>query len=101
MLRSVVNAPMVAPEVLKELQPFVNLAEGLGRTAVQLVEESGFADVSITYSRCAAVLLLIVSVLAWCIRMGDKVWRCSWWRRAALLMWPSTTAGERQLSWSL
>ncbi len=42
---------MVAPEVLKELQPFVGLAEGLGRTAVQLVEESGFADVAITYVR--------------------------------------------------
>lgn len=47
---SVVNAPMVAPEVLKELQPFVSLAEGLGRAAVQLVEDSGFSDLFITYN---------------------------------------------------
>ncbi|EFN59904.1 hypothetical protein CHLNCDRAFT_56437 [Chlorella variabilis] len=46
---SCVNAPMVAPEVLKELQPFVALADGLGRAAVQLVQDSGFADVFITY----------------------------------------------------
>ena len=26
-----VNAPMMAPEVLRELQPFVQLAEGLGK----------------------------------------------------------------------
>jgi hypothetical protein len=37
-----VNAPMVAPEVLKELQPFITLARGLGKTAVQLVAETGF-----------------------------------------------------------
>ena len=42
---------MVAPEVLKELQPFVSLAEGLGRAAVQLVEDSGFTDITITYTR--------------------------------------------------
>jgi D-3-phosphoglycerate dehydrogenase len=46
---SCVNAPMVAPEVLRELQPYVGLADGLGRAAVQLVEDSGFADVYITY----------------------------------------------------
>ena len=80
---SVVNAPMVAPEVLKELQPFVrlavsharswgvqpcvgliahslplpprcSLADGLGRAAVQLVEGgSGFSEVAVTYHRCA------------------------------------------------
>ena len=44
---------MVAPEVLKELQPYVNLADGLGRAAVQLVEDSGFDDVFITYHRWA------------------------------------------------
>ena len=38
-----VNAPMVAPEVLKELQPFITLAQGLGKTAVQLVAETGFS----------------------------------------------------------
>lgn len=47
---SVVNAPMVAPEVLKELQPFVSLAQGLGRAVVQLVEDSGFSDLYISYS---------------------------------------------------
>lgn len=46
---SVVNAPMVAPEVLKELQPFVALADGLGRAAVQLVSDQGFSDVHVTY----------------------------------------------------
>lgn len=46
---SVVNAPMVAPEVLKELQPFVSLSNGLGRAAVQLVADSGFSDIEITY----------------------------------------------------
>jgi hypothetical protein len=46
---SCVNAPMVAPEVLKELQPFVTLADSLGRAAVQLVEDSGFSDVYVTY----------------------------------------------------
>ncbi len=45
------NAPMVAPEVLRELQPYVGLADGLGRAAVQLVEDSGFSDVFITYHR--------------------------------------------------
>lgn len=54
---SVVNAPMVAPEVLKELQPFVTLAEGLGRAAVQLVADSGFTDISITYSSSRGDLL--------------------------------------------
>ena len=45
-----VNAPMVPAEVLRELQPFVSLAEGLGRAAVQLVSSGGFTDVHITYS---------------------------------------------------
>jgi len=45
-----VNAPMVAPEVLRELAPFVTLAEGLGKAAVQLVADTGFSDISITYS---------------------------------------------------
>ena len=47
---------MVAPEVLRELQPYVGLADGLGRAAVQLVEDSGFADVFITYHRCGAAV---------------------------------------------
>jgi hypothetical protein len=34
-----VNAPMVSPEVLRELQPYIALAEGLGKAAVSLVAE--------------------------------------------------------------
>jgi D-3-phosphoglycerate dehydrogenase len=34
-----VNAPMVPAEVLKELQPFIALAEGLGKAAVGLMAE--------------------------------------------------------------
>jgi D-3-phosphoglycerate dehydrogenase intervening domain len=44
-----VNAPMVSAEVLAELQPFVALAQGLGRTAVQLVGDAGLTEVSVTY----------------------------------------------------
>ena len=45
-----VNAPMVPAEVLAELQPFVSLSQGLGTAAVQLVADSGFTDVKITYA---------------------------------------------------
>ena len=45
-----VNAPMVPAEVLAELQPFVSLSQGLGTAAVQLVANSGFTDVRITYA---------------------------------------------------
>ena len=45
-----VNAPMVPAEVLRELQPYVSLAEGLGRAAVQLVSTGGFTDIHITYA---------------------------------------------------
>lgn len=41
---------MVPAEVLAELQPFVSLAQGLGRAAVQLVGSHGFTDVYITYA---------------------------------------------------
>ncbi len=34
-----VNAPMVPAEILKELQPFISLAQGLGRAAVSLVSD--------------------------------------------------------------
>ncbi|KAG5021241.1 hypothetical protein JHK85_017583 [Glycine max] len=45
-----VNAPMVAPEVLSELAPYVVLAEKLGRLAVQLVcGGSGIKSVKIVY----------------------------------------------------
>ncbi len=32
-----VNAPMVPAAILKELEPFIELAQGLGRAAVGLV----------------------------------------------------------------
>ncbi|XP_028797249.1 D-3-phosphoglycerate dehydrogenase 2, chloroplastic-like [Neltuma alba] len=45
-----VNAPMVAPEVMSELAPFVELAEKLGRLAVQLVSGgSGIKSVKVVY----------------------------------------------------
>jgi D-3-phosphoglycerate dehydrogenase len=34
-----VNAPMVPAEVLRELQPYITLADGLGKAAVSLVQE--------------------------------------------------------------
>jgi len=45
-----VNAPMVSAEVLKELAPFVTLAEALGKAAVCLVADQGFSDINICYS---------------------------------------------------
>lgn len=50
MVTTAVNAPMVPPEVLQELKPFIGLAEGLGKAAVQLVADSGFTDISLCYS---------------------------------------------------
>ncbi|XP_073310373.1 D-3-phosphoglycerate dehydrogenase 3, chloroplastic-like [Primulina huaijiensis] len=48
-----VNAPMVPPEVLSELAPYVTLAEKLGRLAVQLVSGgSGIKSVKVVY--CSA-----------------------------------------------
>lgn len=45
-----VNAPMVPPEVLSELSPYVALAEKLGRLAVQLVAGgSGIKSVKVVY----------------------------------------------------
>lgn len=45
-----VNAPMVPAEVLRELAPYVELAEKLGRLAVQLVSGgAGVRDVKVTY----------------------------------------------------
>lgn len=37
-------------------QPFITLAEGLGRAAVSLVADSGFTDINITYSSPRGVL---------------------------------------------
>ena len=48
-----VNAPMVSPEALSELAPYVALTEKLGRIAVQLVSGSGhqgIKDVKATYT---------------------------------------------------
>ncbi|KAJ7962705.1 D-3-phosphoglycerate dehydrogenase [Quillaja saponaria] len=46
-----VNAPMVAPEVMLELAPYVVLAEKLGRLAVQLVAGGkGIKSVKVVYS---------------------------------------------------
>lgn len=46
-----VNAPMVPPEVLSELAPYVVLAEKLGRLAVQLVAGgSGIQSVKVVYT---------------------------------------------------
>ena len=45
-----VNAPMVPAEVMAELQPFVALSQGLGKAAVQLVRDTGFTDIKITYA---------------------------------------------------
>ncbi|XP_010541241.1 PREDICTED: D-3-phosphoglycerate dehydrogenase 2, chloroplastic [Tarenaya hassleriana] len=45
-----VNAPMVAPEVLSELAPYIVLAEKLGRLAVQLVSGgTGIQAVRVVY----------------------------------------------------
>ncbi|KAL5194901.1 D-3-phosphoglycerate dehydrogenase 1, chloroplastic [Glycine soja] len=50
-----VNAPMVPSEVLTELKPFVDLAEKLGRLAVQLVAGgSGVKTVKVTYATSRA-----------------------------------------------
>ncbi|KAF3435460.1 hypothetical protein FNV43_RR22549 [Rhamnella rubrinervis] len=50
-----VNAPMVPAEVLTELKPYVELAEKLGRLAVQLVAGgSGVKTVKVTYASARA-----------------------------------------------
>ncbi|KAF7840783.1 D-3-phosphoglycerate dehydrogenase 1, chloroplastic-like [Senna tora] len=50
-----VNAPMVPAEVITELKPFVDLAEKLGRLAVQLVAGgSGVKSVKVTYASARA-----------------------------------------------
>ncbi|XP_047325500.1 D-3-phosphoglycerate dehydrogenase 1, chloroplastic-like [Impatiens glandulifera] len=50
-----VNAPMVPSEVLAELKPFIELAEKLGRLAVQLVAGgSGIKDVKVSYASARA-----------------------------------------------
>ncbi|KAL1551839.1 D-3-phosphoglycerate dehydrogenase 2, chloroplastic [Salvia divinorum] len=50
-----VNAPMVPPEVLSELAPYVNLAEKLGRLGVQLVAGGrGIQSVKVVYGSSRA-----------------------------------------------
>lgn len=50
LVSTAVNAPVVPPEVLAELEPFVTLAQGLGKALVQLVGDTGFDELSICYS---------------------------------------------------
>ncbi len=50
---------MVPAEVLAELQPFVSLSQGLGTAAVQLVRDTGFTDIKITYHSPRSALNLI------------------------------------------
>ncbi|MDQ4078789.1 MAG: phosphoglycerate dehydrogenase, partial [Chloroflexota bacterium] len=45
---SAVNAPLIAPELLKEMRPFMDLAEKLARLAVQLVP-GGLGKVRVIY----------------------------------------------------
>lgn len=55
---SVVNAPAVAPEVLKELKPYVELSEALGKAAVQLVDDEsagGLGEIEIEYTTSRGV----------------------------------------------
>ena len=52
-----VNAPMVPAEVMAELQPFVALSQGLGHAAVQLVRDTGFTNIKITYASPRYALL--------------------------------------------
>jgi len=50
-----VNAPMVPSEVIAELEPYVKLAERLGRLAVQLVSGgAGVKDVKVVYKSARA-----------------------------------------------
>ncbi|MFC1512514.1 phosphoglycerate dehydrogenase [bacterium] len=48
LIRNAVNVPMVAPELLKKLEPFIVLAEKLGKFQAQLIE-SGIREVEIQY----------------------------------------------------
>ncbi|GMH45797.1 hypothetical protein BSKO_13760 [Bryopsis sp. KO-2023] len=50
LVSTAVNAPVVPPEVLAELEPFVTLAQGLGKAVVSLVDDTGFDELSICYS---------------------------------------------------
>ena len=81
-----VNAPMVPAEVLAELQPFVSLSQGLGRAAVQLVRDTGFTDIKITYHSprypfsCMPLLQLSIVVLQWLVASDpDKLVNSSRW----------------------
>jgi len=46
---SAINAPMVPPDVMKELLPYVGLVEKLASLATQLVSGSGVQDVNVKY----------------------------------------------------
>ena len=72
-----VNAPMVAPEVLKELQPYVTLAEGLGKVRRARRDAGGGCrglgcaggwGVPGDARVCACVCVCVcVCVLTWCV----------------------------------
>ncbi len=49
MVRNAVNMPSVDPEILKEIKPYLDLAEKLGKLAVQFAE-GRITDVNIQYS---------------------------------------------------
>lgn len=58
---------MVPAEVMAELQPFVALSQGLGHAAVQLVRDTGFTDIKITYASPRFVHYMHIQV---CILAG-------------------------------
>jgi len=47
---SAINAPMVSSEVMKELMPYTDLVNKLGKVAVQLVGKLNEAKVTVTYT---------------------------------------------------
>lgn len=49
-LRNAVNAPSLAAEELEVLNPYIRLAENLGRFQAQVVDEEAVSEVSIVYS---------------------------------------------------
>ena len=47
---SAINAPMVDPEVMKDLAPYVDLAQSLAAVACQLVSGAGIQEVEVEYT---------------------------------------------------
>ncbi len=65
-------------ELLEELQPYVVLAEGLGRAAVSLVRDHGFSDLTITYSSPRGDDLDTCLLRAMVIKVGAEGSRWRW-----------------------